>query len=635
MTFSAPTVNSVLSADAALYGFMAVASPDPTMSFAFSEVAQASHKASYLSSPIDATRSHKISGVPTTTGDISASFAYVLDSNDCLLLTHRFEVPMEDNWYETYIDALSGEVRTVVDWVSPGSASKFSLARPDFSSYGTPLLSKVEQGLKAAFDSVLHTADEVVAQLTAPSDEEEETKEPSYRVFQWGENDPSEGKRSYESARHDPEVSPFGWHAFPSSRKPFDVSSDKGIYKDGNLTKFKDTRGNNVFVSWGGKTSDDAWSVTLPRPQGEVINGSRHFGYPYPWRKFDLAHKPLDPKNYSLASQTQLFYTINEYHDLLHHYGFDGAAGNGEEYSEKGKDGDAIIAFAQSAAGLNNADMATPPDGLRGRMRMYSWSGQPMRDGSFESGIVLHEYTHFVSTRLTGGPSDSSCLGYGEAGGMGEGWGDIIATMARDRNGSTLAFSMGEWASNHTGGIRRWPYSRNITLDPDTYETLNKPGYWAVHQIGSVWATIVLDVVDHAMEELGFTPDLFPPAKDASKEARHKFYLSEEELSSLPGVKPRKSKKPVPRHGNTLLLQLLIDGMKIQPCRPDFLAARDAIIKADEILSGGANECLLKHSFAKRGLGTDARVVGSTPWGGGIRTNGHQVPSYCNGTHHK
>lgn len=64
----------------------------------------------------------------------------------------------------------------------------------------------------------------------------------------------------------------------------------------------------------------------------------------------------------------------------------------------------------------------TPPDGQRPRMRMYVWNGQqPYRDGDFEAGIVTHEYSHGVSTRLTGGRMNSGCLGWGEAGGAGEG----------------------------------------------------------------------------------------------------------------------------------------------------------------------------------------------------------------------
>ena len=66
----------------------------------------------------------------------------------------------------------------------------------------------------------------------------------------------------------------------------------------------------------------------------------------------------------------------------------------------------------------------TPPDGTNGRCRMYLWNtATPYRDGDLEAGIVIHELAHGLSTRLTGGPKDSSCLGWGESGGMGEGWG--------------------------------------------------------------------------------------------------------------------------------------------------------------------------------------------------------------------
>jgi extracellular elastinolytic metalloproteinase len=61
--------------------------------------------------------------------------------------------------------------------------------------------------------------------------------------------------------------------------------------------------------------------------------------------------------------------------------------------------------------------------------------------------------------------------------------------------------------------------------------------------------------------------------------------------------------------------------MKLQPCRPSFFDARDAIILADQQLTGGENFCTLWKAFSERGLGTDATVVGRTPWGGGVRTN--------------
>ena len=69
----------------------------------------------------------------------------------------------------------------------------------------------------------------------------------------------------------------------------------------------------------------------------------------------------------------------------------------------------------------------TPPDGQNGRMRMYLWNtANPYRDGDLEAGIVIHELSHGISTRLTGGPANSGCLGWGESGGMGEGWGGML-----------------------------------------------------------------------------------------------------------------------------------------------------------------------------------------------------------------
>jgi hypothetical protein len=58
--------------------------------------------------------------------------------------------------------------------------------------------------------------------------------------------------------------------------------------------------------------------------------------------------------------------------------------------------------------------------------------------------------------------------------------------------------------------------------------------------------------------------------------------------------------------GNNLALQLVMDGMKLQVCRPGFVDGRDAILLADQALTGGANQCAIWHGFAKRGLGYSA-----------------------------
>ena len=73
-----------------------------------------------------------------------------------------------------------------------------------------------------------------------------------------------------------------------------------------------------------------------------------------------------------------------------------------------------------------------------GRMQMYLWTiTTPNRDGDFDNGIIIHEYGHGVSTRLTGGPSNSSCLGGTQSGGMGEGWSDWWSIVFTHKPGDT------------------------------------------------------------------------------------------------------------------------------------------------------------------------------------------------------
>jgi hypothetical protein len=114
-------------------------------------------------------------------------------------------------------------------------------------------------------------------------------------------------------------------------------------------------------------------------------------------------------------------------------YGFDEVSGNFQQYNfgRGGEENDAIIMNAQDGSGFNNANFMTPPDGQNGRCRMYLWNtAVPYRDGDFEAGIVIHELSHGLSTRLTGGPANSACLGWGESGGMGEGWGGKQASAS-------------------------------------------------------------------------------------------------------------------------------------------------------------------------------------------------------------
>ncbi|TFY78186.1 hypothetical protein EWM64_g5823 [Hericium alpestre] len=236
--------------------------------------------------------------------------------------------------------------------------------------------------------------------------------------------------------------------------------------------------------------------------------------FPPPSPESSDSDSRAEAQGYINNTVTQLFYTTNLVHDLYYRYGFDEVSGNFQQHNfgRGGAEGDAVIANAQDGSGYNNANFMTPPDGQNGRCRMYLWNtASPYRDGDLEAGIVIHELSHGLSTRLTGGPANSGCLGWGESGGMGEGWGDFLASTIRS-NKVYSDYPMGAWAANQEGGIRNYPYSLNNTVNPSTYKTLDKPGYWGVHAIGEVWAQMLWVVSQRLIEKHGFTDSLFPPA---------------------------------------------------------------------------------------------------------------------------
>ena len=246
-------------------------------------------------------------------------------------------------------------------------------------------------------------------------------KEPqgaTYNVFAWGINDPSVGERSIQKENFDSLASPVGWHALPYANDP--QSLHLRVKDASQMRNTTTTWGNNVFAheDWEGRNN---W-VNNYRPDA----ADKTFDYKYDPKETDAEDALDEAKKYINATVTQLFYTSNMVHDLYYRYGFTEVAGNFQQHNfgRGGQENDAVIANAQDGSGYNNANFMTPPDGQNGRCRMYLWNtANPYRDGDLEAGIVIHELSHGLSTRLTGGPANSGCLGWGEAGGMGEGWG--------------------------------------------------------------------------------------------------------------------------------------------------------------------------------------------------------------------
>ena len=199
----------------------------------------------------------------------------------------------------------------------------------------------------------------------------------------------------------------------------------------------------------------------------------------------------------------------------------------------------------------------------------------PYIDGSFDNGIVAHEYGHGISTRLTGPRTNAACLSNTEQ--MGEGWSDFFGLMITQlpTDTATKARGIGTFAINEpiTGrGIRPTAYTTNMSVNTSTYANLANYGNSdSPHRTGYVWATMLWDLNWKMIENYGFTPDLLNG--DA---------------------------------GNTKTMDLVMEGLRLQPCRPGFVDGRDAILAADVALNEGTNQCDIWSVFARRGLGYSA-----------------------------
>ena len=492
-----------------------------------------------------------------------------------------------------------------------------------------------------------------------------------------------------------------------------------GWHNDG-VADYIYSRGNNVYAQEDRDNNNNtfglpATSTTSPDPL--------NFTYPI---NYNLA--PITP-DFQQFAITNLFYWNNLCHDLTYNYGFDEPGGNFQN-NNQGRGGignDYVIADAQDAGGLNNANMSTPPDGARPRMQMYLWTpavnfvvnspaviagsyvalegamstanllanvgpvtnqvvwynddaagnthyacnppnnnitgkialisrgfggavctatvpftvkvknaqdagavavimvnnvpGSPITmggvdntiiipavmisdvdgaiiaaqlannvnvtlsssgiqlDGDLDNGIVAHEFFHGVSIRLTGGPANVNCLNNAEQGG--EGWSDYLALMmttnwatALITDGNNISRPIGNYALGLPitgGGIRTYPYCTNIAVNPLTYTNL--PTSVIPHGVGTVWCTALWEMTWAIIQTDGINTNIFNNTGTG---------------------------------GNIVAFKIMMEGLKLQPCSPGFIDARNAILQADRNLYNGVHACAIWTAFSKRGMGFSA-----------------------------
>ncbi|MCK6692216.1 MAG: M36 family metallopeptidase, partial [Thermoanaerobaculia bacterium] len=215
-------------------------------------------------------------------------------------------------------------------------------------------------------------------------------------------------------------------------------------------------------------------------------------------------------------------------------------------------------------------------------------------DVCLDNGIIAHEYGHGISWRLAGGPS-LVCLDNQEQ--MDEGWSDFFGLVTTVKPGDTGANPRGlggyltdEQGTN--GGIRRFPYSTDMNLNPLTYGYISNSK--TLHDMGEVWASTLWDMYWALSDKYGWSAN---PYDETS--------------------------------GNNKAVRLVFDGLKNLPCNPGFLDGRNAILAADEALNNGENACLIWSVFARRGMGYSADQ--GSPFSAGDQKEAFDVLPVCAG----
>jgi hypothetical protein len=162
---------------------------------------------------------------------------------------------------------------------------------------------------------------------------------------------------------------------------------------------------------------------------------------------------------------------------------------------------------------------------------------------------------------------------------MGEGWSDIFAIVLEMESVDTdrTPKAVGQYVTGDTQrGVRQFGYSTNLTANPLRFSDAGRTQQ--VHQLGEIWASMLFEGYWNMVNKNGF--DIaFRTNPDGNR-------------------------------GNNMFLKDVVTGMKLQPCNPTFIQARDAILQADQQLFNGANRCELMRGFAKRGMGANAQNNG-------------------------
>jgi hypothetical protein len=261
-------------------------------------------------------------------------------------------------------------------------------------------------------------------------------------------------------------------------------------------------------------------------------------------------------------------------HDFFYGLGFDEAAGNfqADNADNGGTGGDPVLLSVHDSRRENNASFTAAPEGMSPRLRLgiFTRSTEALTDdldSAYSAEVILHEYSHGVSTRLVNGTGEIGCLRGFHSAAMGEGWGDYFGASYTE-NPRAGAYLTGD----PNGGIRRFPYDDY----PLTYRDLGNELYTSPHDEGEIWAVTLWEL----REELGA------------------------------GIAD----------------QIVFDALEMTGCTPDMIGQRDLILTADQMRNEAANRTSIWDVFAARGMGYSAGGFDGNGVEGPVFTSAFDLP---------
>ncbi|HEY1908574.1 MAG TPA: M36 family metallopeptidase, partial [Myxococcaceae bacterium] len=281
-----------------------------------------------------------------------------------------------------------------------------------------------------------------------------------------------------------------------------------------------------------------------------------------------------------------------------------------------GADGNTLIAAANGA-------------GLNVHMKRET---KPQLDGAIDSGIVAHEWGHFIQHRLIAAGNQDLCASC-QGAGMGEGWSDFHALLMLVREEDKNVAGNDHWQGAYGAGayataglisdpiwfgIRRVTYSTDFAKNGTTFKFIAQafaPGAltfpWGgsagdnpteVHNTGEIWASMLWDCYAALLNA-------------------HPFAEAQQ-----------------------LMKDYLVAAYKVTPAFPTFVEARDALLQV-AAAGSAADYDLFGAAFARRGLGVAAvapdradgahsGLVEDFTWGTNVRLESVVVgdgPTNCDG----